>query len=343
VLDDPNIIKQRDPQDALGIAANQWQQLAQTYSLTIQPLKVANVVFAGMGGSALAALLSKTWPGYTVPFEICQGYEIPAYTGADTLFIASSYSGNTEETLAALKKAEAKRAGIVVIASAGKLQAIAEEKGYPFEQIPAANQPRYGVFYSLKAYVTILEKAGLVATEAAERSLHQASEFLHSAIQNWMPSVLTSNNYAKQIAQELMGKTVIIYSGPRLFPAAYKWKIDMNENAKNLAWCNQYPEFNHNEFIGWSSHPVQKPFAVVEIRSNLEDKRVQERFAVTEQLLSGKRPKPIVVEPAGETVLEQLLFGAILGDFVSIYLAILNGVNPTPVDLVEKFKQALNA
>ena len=116
----------------------------------------------------------------------------------------------------------------------------------------------------------------------------------------------------------------------------------MNENAKNTAWVYPYPEFNHNEFIGWSSHPVEKPFAVVEIRSTLEHPRIQKRFVVSERLLSGKRPAPLVVVPQGETLLQQLAWGITMGDFVSIYLALLNGVNPTPVDLVEKFKLALD-
>jgi glucose/mannose-6-phosphate isomerase len=133
-----------------------------------------------------------------------------------------------------------------------------------------------------------------------------------------------------------------MYGGPLLFPAANKWKICMNENAKNTAWVYQYPEFNHNEFIGWSSHPIDKPFAVVEIRSNLEHPRVQKRFTVSERLLSGKRPAPLVVTPQGDTLLQQLVWAITMGEFVSIYLALLNGVNPTPVDLVEKFKVALD-
>lgn len=342
MLDDQNIIQQRDPQGALKIAAAQWQQLEQTYSLNIKPSQVDNIVFAGMGGSALAALLSTSWPGYNVPFEVCRNYEIPAYVGPKTLFIASSYSGNTEETLAALEQAAARQAGIVVIAAGGKLLEIAKQRGYPYEQIPPASQPRFAVFYSLKALVTIMERAGLAAANTAEQTLHQAANFLKTASQSWQAEVPTTQNPAKKIAQELMGRTVIIYSGPKLYPAAYKWKINMNENAKNLAWCNEYPEFNHNEFVGWVSHPVQKPFAVVEIRASLEHERVQKRFNISERLLSGQRPKPVVIEPQGETILEQMLWSVVLGDFVSIYLAILNGVNPTPVELVEKLKKALD-
>jgi glucose/mannose-6-phosphate isomerase len=141
---------------------------------------------------------------------------------------------------------------------------------------------------------------------------------------------------------ELAGKSPVIYAGPLLAPAAYKWKISFNENAKNVAWWNQFPELNHNEFIGWASHPVDKPYGVIDLRSNLEHPRVQKRFEVTERLLSGLRPAPNVVQAQGETILQQLLWTVAFGDFVSIYLALINGVNPAPVDLVEKFKLALN-
>jgi glucose/mannose-6-phosphate isomerase len=154
--------------------------------------------------------------------------------------------------------------------------------------------------------------------------------------------VPTSKNPAKQLALELIGKSVVVYAGPKLFPAANKFKICLNENAKNVAWVNQYSEFNHNEFIGWSSHPVDKPYAVVEIRSNLENERIQKRFVVSERLLSGLRPAPEVVVPQGKTVLQQVLWASNFADFASLYVALLNGLNPTPVDLVERLKKELD-
>lgn len=342
MLDDLKYIHERDAQDALGIAEKQWQQLEQVFTLTWQPKEtVNNVVLAGMGGSALAGLLSTTWPDYGVPFEIVRDYEIPAYVNSHTLFIASSYSGNTEETIASLAAAEKANAQIIVMSSGGLLEETAKAKDYPFELLPDASQPRFGVFSSLKAYVTVLERAGLVTTESAEAELHKTASFLKSAVEAWKPEVATKDNPAKQLAQELMGKSVVVYSGPKLFPAAYKWKISINENSKNVAWCNQLPEFNHNEMMGWSSHPTDKPYAVVELRSNFEHARVQKRFEVSERLLSGLRPAPNVINAQGETLLEQLLWTVIYGDFVSLYLALLNGLNPTPVDLVEKFKKAL--
>lgn len=347
MLDDLKYIHQRDGQDTLGIAERQWQQLEHKFEVTGDRLQVTdeieNIVYAGMGGSALAALISQSWPGHTVPFEVCRQYHIPAYVSDKTLFISSSYSGNTEETLAALAEAEDKGAKIAVIASGGKLQEIAEAKDYPFMLIPKVEQPRYAVLYNLKALITILVAAGLLKEEqVSAATFQQAGDFLKQKIAAWTATVPTKDNPAKKLAEELAGKSVVIYAGPLMAPAAYKWKISFNENAKNVAWWNQYPEFNHNEMIGWASHPVEKPYGIVDLRSNLEHPRVQKRFEVTEKLLSGRRPAPNIVEVQGETILEQLLFAVAYGDFVSIYLALLNNVNPAPVDLVEKFKLELS-
>jgi glucose/mannose-6-phosphate isomerase len=172
--------------------------------------------------------------------------------------------------------------------------------------------------------------------------LEQAAAFLEKRLLSWRADVPTRSNQAKQIAQELMGKSVVIYSGPKLFPAAYKWKISLNENAKHVAWVNQFPEFNHNEFVGWSKQPVDKPYAVIDLRSNLEHERVQKQFVVSTRLLSGMRPEPIVIEPQGKDILEQLLYTIALGDFVSVYLALLNGVNPAPLGLVDKLKKVMD-
>jgi glucose/mannose-6-phosphate isomerase len=342
MLDDLKYIHNKDAEDALGVAAKQWQQLETVYELPELEFDVDNVVFAGMGGSALWALLSQTWPSYKVPFQVWRKYGLPTYVGPKTLLIVSSYSGNTEETLSALEAGEKARAQIVVAASGGKLVEIAKEKGYPFTLLPKASQPRFGALNGLKSLVTILEKAGLVATADAEKTLHATSQFLKNEISNWLPDVATDKNPAKQLALEVAGTSPVIYAGPEMFPAAYKWKISFNENAKNVAWCNEIPEFSHNEFLGWTSHPVDKPYSVIDLRSSFEHERVQKRFFVTEKLLSGQRPHPHVVDAKGESELEQLLYLVVFGDFVSLYTALLNGLNPTPVDLIEKMKKALD-
>jgi glucose/mannose-6-phosphate isomerase len=335
------MIHERDPQDALGVAGKQWEYVTREFDANFSPTgEIANVVVAGMGGSGWPGLILKSWPRLNVPFEVISDYTLPSYVNEKTLVISSSYSGNTEETLSALEDAQKRGAQVVVVASGGKLMDAATQQGHTVFAIPAGIQPRMATLYFLNAYVKILSAAGLTVGDISE--LAEASEWLKGELEQLRADVPTSKNLAKQIANDLMGRSVIVYSGPLLFPAAHKWKICMNENAKNTAWDDQYPEFNHNEFIGWSSHPVEKPFAVVEIRSQLEHPRVQKRFVVTERLLSGKRPAPIVVEPKGDTLLKQLLWGIAMGDFVSVYLALLNNVNPTPVDLVEKFKVALD-
>jgi glucose/mannose-6-phosphate isomerase len=340
MLDDLKCIHERDAQDALGIAEKQSKQLLEQYNVPEKTHQdVDNIVLGGMGGSALGALIAQTWPGFNVPFEIVRSYSLPAYVGKGTLFIASSYSGNTEETLSALAEAEQRGASIVVISSGGALAEIAKAKNYWLLELPSGLQPRHAVFYSLKALLTVTDAFKVTEGKAAE--LATKAEFLHTAVQSWLPTVPTDKNLAKQIALECIGKSVVIYGGTLTFPAAYKWKISFNENAKHVAWCNQYSEFNHNEFIGWTKQPVDKPYTVIDLRSNLEHPQIQKRFEVSAKLLSGVRPDPIVVRPEGETILEQLLWAIALGDFVTLYTALLNGINPTPVDLIETLKKEL--
>lgn len=340
MLDDLKYIHQKDAQDALGVVGKQWQQLQHSYDVDLSRFEdIQNVVLAGMGGSALPAVFLSSWPGVKVPFEIVRGYEIPPYVNKHTLFISSSYSGNTEETLAAIAAAEAVGAQIVVIAAGGKLAALAEEKQYPTFTIPGGIQPRMSSFYFLAAFVQLLEPLGLIP-EGSQSVLAETAAWLGEQ-DVWQVDVPVSKNPAKALALDIVGKSVVVYSGPKLFPAANKFKICLNENAKNVAWVNCYPELNHNEFIGWTSHPVEKPYAVVEIRSNLEHPRVQKRFEVTEKLLSGKRPSPNIITPEGETLIHQLLWTAVFCDYTSLYVALLNGLNPTPVALVEKLKEEL--
>lgn len=340
VLDDLKMIHERDAQDALGVAEKQWGQLGHRFEVADLSGDYQNIVYAGMGGSALSALLSQTWPSHNLPFEMCRTYDIPAYVNENTLFISASYSGNTEEALSALAQAEERGAHVVVIASGGKLADIAREKGYPFVELPQISQPRYGALYILKAIVQILEAAGLTSPEKTTE-LESVAEWLKGQTATMRPDVPTDQNPTKKLALEIMGSTPVIYASNLFSPVAYKWKISFNENAKNVAWCGTYPEFNHNEFLGWTSHPIDKPYKVVDLRSSLDHSQIQKRFVVSDRLLSGKRPAAHVVELQGDTLLQQMLYGVAYGDFVSLYTALLNGLNPTPVDLITKLKQEL--
>lgn len=344
MLDDLKMIHERDAQDALGIAEKQWQQYMQNYNFSWRPPRqVVSIAVAGMGGSGLAAKLVRSWPGVPVYYEVVQEYDLPDHVSDYSLAVFSSYSGNTEEVLSvfdqAIARPESLRPMMVVIASGGKLIDLAKQHNLPYIQLPSGYQPRMTLGFQLRALLEVIESTGVL--QGSLPLLTAAGEWLHGQMDSWLPTVPTKDNQAKQIALDIIGKSVVMYAGPKLAPAAYKWKISFNENAKHIAWWNQYSELNHNEFMGWTKQPVDKPYAVVELRSNLEHPQIKKRFAVTERLLSGMRPAPIVVNPQGADLLEQLVWTIALGDFVSLYTALLNGINPTPVDLIEKLKTEL--
>jgi len=346
MLDDMNLIKNRDSGNALGVAADEcnharFKPVVEGGAKSV--VNIENIVLTGMGGSALAALLVKSWlkDEIKVPFEVLRSYDLPAYVNESTLVIASSYSGNTEETLSALGQAEESGAQLAVIASGGDLLEIGTGHNVTHVKLPAELQPRMAVTYNLRALIALFASKEIVA-EARLGEIEATADWLESEISGWIANVPEAENYAKQLAMKAVGKTPVFYAGSLMAPVAYKWKISWNENAKNVSFWNEIPEFNHNEFMGWTSHPVEKPFAVFDLVSNYEHPQILKRFELSDKLLSGKRPKSNTVNLKGETPISQMLWGSILADFVSIYVAILNNVDPTPVDLIEKFKKELS-
>lgn len=345
MLDDAQILKQRDRLGALDVAAKLHAQISREIPVVNEDhdgRELRHVIVAGMGGSALAAdaakvLLRDTLP---IPLEVVKDYALPAYAAKHTLVIASSHSGNTEETVSCLRQAIKRGCQIAVIATGGEVVRIAEQHQIAFAHIPNDTQPRMGMLYNLRGLFTLLHNFNLLSSSWL-RQLDDAEPWIARESALWRKDIPTKRNYAKQLALIAVGKTPVFYAGSLMAPVAYKWKISWNENAKNVAFWNYFPEFSHNEFIGWTSHPVEKPFAVFDLISNLENPRILKRFALSDKMLSGKRPKSTVVPLQGETILEQMLWGSILADFVSIYVGILNNVDPTRVDLIEKFKKAL--
>ncbi len=338
MLDDPSYIAQFDHSNSLAIVAGQAMQLREQYEIDVPDVKPQRLVLAGMGGSALAAEFVKSWLSdkLPVPFEIIRDYSLPKYVDENTLVFVSSYSGNTEETLAAFEQAKAAGAAIVVVTAGGKL----EEQGseYGFVRIPAGLQPRVAVLYGVKAIAVLLEELKLV--DGLVDDLEVAAEWLLEEVSIFAANVPEKDNPAKQIAKQLVGHPVVVYGGPTLAMVALKWKINFNENAKQQAFWYPLPEFNHNEFTGWY-HPKGSSLRVVQLHSSLDNPRIAKRYEVSNRLLSGVMPAPVIVEAHGQTRLQQMLWTLLLGDFVSLYAAFLNQVDPTPVDLVEKLKKEL--
>jgi glucose/mannose-6-phosphate isomerase len=343
-LDNENVLAQKDPEGALKVAAEQYKQAsfdAVVLNSEHDDRAITSIVVTGMGGSALAALLAKVWlrNDIKIPFEIIRGYDLPAYVGSNTLVIASSYSGNTEETVSALNQAIVAGSQIGVIASGGKLVGIATEHDITYATLPSGLQPRMAVIYNLRALLAIFETFGIV--EGKLQEVADLSEWLGQESASWAATVPTENNWAKQLAEQAVGKSPVFYGGALTAPVAYKWKISWNENAKNLSFWNEFSEFNHNEFMGWTSHPVEKPFVVFDLVSSFEHAQILKRFEITDRLLSGLRPKATTINLKGDSLIAQMLWGSIFADYVSIYVAVLNGVDPTPVELIEKLKKEL--
>jgi len=342
MLDDPKYIAQFDRSNVVAVIAAQGEQLREQYEFDVPEVTdLQQIVLAGMGGSALAAEFVRSWLAdrLPVPLEIVRGYDLPAYVGERSVVVVSSFSGNTEETLACLEEAKKRKSAIVVMTAGGKLAEYAEE--FSFLQIPhAVSQPRMAVFYGVKALATLIERLGLVKGLAPE--LEAAAEWLLEESEYFLPTVAEADNAAKQIAKKLVGHPAVIYGGPALAVPALKWKINFNENSKNQAFYYAFPEFNHNEIVGWAN-PKDSLLRVVELQSSLDSDRIQKRFEISDRLLSGIMPAPIVVEAQGETLLQQMLWTMLLGDFTSAYLAFLNQTDPEPVVILERLKKELKS
>ncbi|WLD46439.1 bifunctional phosphoglucose/phosphomannose isomerase [Candidatus Nanosynbacter lyticus] len=345
MLDDKNLLAQRDPGSTRtsAVAVTMQTDFAAEVESPATPSEVANVVLAGMGGSALAADMVKvlTADRIMVPLEVVKGYQLPNFVNEKTLVIAISHSGNTEETMSCYQQAREHGCQLAVMATGGKLFMAAEADNLPRVRVPSGGQPRMSTIYHLRGLLKLLSQFEVI-DDSLYHAVATSGVWLKDQLSQWAEDVPTADNYAKQLALKLVGSTQVFYAGELTWPLAYKWKISFNESAKNVAFWNQYPEFSHNEFIGWSSHPVDKPYKVVDFRSSLERPRIRERMELTDRLLSGMRPKAEVVELQGKTLLEQLLWGLALGEIVSIYAGILNGVNPEPVALVEQLKRELS-
>ncbi len=344
MLDKNGYIEQIDSDNARGVIATQHEQLLHSFdvSVDLDSSYINAIVVVGMGGSALAAQLVQTWwfEQLSIPLVIVRGYDLPAFVDEHTLVVCSSYSGNTEEVLNAYQQTKDHGSKCVVMASDGVLAEQATADNVPFYQIPSGYQPRIAMWYGVRAFAELMQQLGFV-TDAVSQ-LENAAGFLQTATEEWKAEVPTAENRAKQIAEECMGKAVWVYAGPKLSSAAYKWKISINESSKQIASWNQLPEFNHNEFLGWTEQPIEKPFTVIQLQSALDNERIQKRFEISNRILSGRMPSPIVVESRGETHIQHLLWACLLGDFTSLYLGVLNNVNPTRVDAIEKLKEELS-
>lgn len=345
MLDDNNVLKQRDPDGGLQACerltdALDWEPEIRNPDHDGRP--ISSVIFVAMGGSAHAAnmLAHVLETRYPISFEVSRDYDLPRYAARDTLVVAISYSGNTEETLSGYDQARGNGCEVAVITSSGELYDKASADGVATIRLPGEHLPRQTTIEQLLALTTLLEHFAII-DGTYQRDLRDAKGWLDHEAVSWHRDVPIHENYAKQFALITVGKTPLYYSGPLTQPAAYLFKTMWNETAKNLAFSSQYPEFSHTEFISWTSHPIDKPFTIIDLISDQERPRIAERMALSDRLLSGKRPKANSLHLMGNSLLRQYLWSYLFASYASTYTAILNGVNPLPVTATEVFKQKL--
>jgi len=305
---------------------------------------IKNIVVIGMGGSAIAGDLARSLLAskLLIPFKVCRHYVLPEYVDDETLVIASSYSGNTEETLAALDDAIARKAMVAAMSTGGLLKDVAELNAIPLAVLPTGFQPRAALGYSLVPLLVIFEKIGLIKNVSKE--IKEIIDKLQIYREKYIEDNPTLQNPAKNIAEKIHGKIPIIYSGPTLTDVVgVRWKGQICENAKDLAFANQFAEFNHNELAGWSDaiRNHQERLIVILLRDSADHPQIRKRMNIVKELIEKQSVDVIEVHSRGELPLERMLSLIQIGDFVSYYLAILNEVDPTPVHVIESLKNAL--
>ncbi|MDP1808509.1 MAG: bifunctional phosphoglucose/phosphomannose isomerase [Actinomycetota bacterium] len=332
-----------DEMAGFGDQCEQAVDIARRAQLPIEPSGIANIVVLGMGGSGISGDVCRVLfdDVLTVPLQVNRHYRLPAYVGPGTLVLAVSYSGNTEETLAALDEAGQRGAKAVCVSSGGKISQMAKDKGLPLVQIPAGLQPRAALGYLSLPPAVVLERLGLVPDLTA--AVTEAVNLLHHQSARLRPQEPESSNPAKQLARRLLGRLPVIYGSEGVTSlAAFRFKCQINENAKQPANWNLLPELDHNEITGWQClEDISRRFHLIFLRDAEEHPQVKKRVEVTRDLIIDQFCGADEFWSSGASKLARLLSLVYLGDFTSAYLALLNGVDPSPVERIELLKKRL--
>lgn len=342
--------KELDQTDMLGrvVAFPQQMEAAWKIGLEFAPRVDAlrgklyeRVVVCGMGGSAIGGDLARSFLGERakVPIISCRDYFLPPNLARGALVIASSYSGNTGETLSAYEGARAHAAAVVAITSGGELAQRCSRDNVPVCTIPGGMPPRAAIGLSLFPMLQVLRAAGVATFEDKEYT--EALSAAKDRCDAYAPD--QRDNAAMETARDLHKRTAFVYAAPGLLEGvARRWSCQMNENAKTLAHFAFFPELNHNEIVGWQVGESLMKNAVIVSLEDREDHPMTRRHAdVGLSLMEPFAAKIERLETPGGGRLARMLCMMLLGDFTSVYLAYLNGVDPTPVAKIDALKKSL--
>ena len=346
-LDDPEVYSRLDPSDMLRRIAELPKQCRQAWqsamSFPLPPDYSASerVLILGMGGSAIGGDLVRSLAQEVggAPIAVHRDYDLPA-VDEGTLVIASSYSGNTEETLSSFAQALKTPAKKLAVTTGGRLKAMAEENSIPVFCFHYVAEPRAAFGYSFFSILGMLKRLGLIAIESGE--VGEAIETIEELAPTLAQGVPTDANPAKRLATRLWDHVAIIYGAGVLSNVAYRWKTQFNENSKTWAFHECFPELNHNAVVGYRIPSwLAVKALVIMLRSPSLHHRLLERYRLTSDILAASGVAHELVDAQGEGPLSQILSAVLLGDYVSYYLAILNNVDPSPVEVINQLKKKL--
>ena len=327
--------------DVLAMPEHLGDALWRVESAGIKPVDTpGGLVVAGMGGSAIGGVLARAALGdhASRPILAARSYGLPPWTTPDTTVLCASYSGDTEETLACYEAAGAVGARRVVVTTGGKLAALARADRVPVIPLPGGFQPRCAVAYMLVSALEVAALCGAGPRVAAE--IDVAAAHTGRLIREWGPDA-PEDSLAKTIARALEGTIPVIAGSALTAPIAYRWKTQINENAKLPAFSHELPELDHNELVGWAGAAEVGDFSAVFLDDCDIHPRVKARITLTQEAVARTARQTFRVETRGETTVERVVSLVLLGDLVSLYMAILRDLDPSPVPAIEEFKKAL--
>ena len=304
--------------------------------------KPRNILITGMGGSAIGGEMLRGWlrDELPVPVEICRGYSLPAYADENTLAFVISYSGETEETLNAFADAVRRRCMTITITSGGHLLSLCKRLNIPSVIVPDGFPSRAAFPYVFFSLPILLTRMKIISDR--EQEIGEALNALRKVMRENAPVIPTKNNPSKRLALELRETIPVVYGYGPYEAAAHRLKTQLNENSKLLSTYDAFPELNHNEVVGWeASETVTKSFSVILLRDRREPSEMACRIELTKSLLSKKARKVHEIYARGNGKLARLLSLVFVGDFLSVYLAVLRGVDPSPVRSIEDVKRGM--
>ena len=346
---DSQLLKSVDKENMFDVLKNFHNQIKDAVQIaekidvaSIDTSEIKNIVVNGLGGSAIGGDFARSYTNYeiTVPIFVNRNYSLPSFVNPNTMSIISSYSGNTEETNSTYSEAIKRNSKIICISSGGSVEKTAIANNHLLVKIPGGLQPRCALGYSFFTLIILLSKLGFI------KNLSPDIDAVISKIEK--KSVLytdfnSEENLAIKLANKLKGKLPIVYSSVDILDVVnLRWRGQLSENAKILAYGNFYPEMNHNELVGWKlNEDILKKIVVLMLEDGEDNERIKLRMEITSGIMKKYANDVIKLKGEGKNKLERIFDLVYLGDWVSYYLAIMNKINPTPVEAIDFLKNKL--